>query len=143
MTRRKDRPSYNRDYRKSRLCLHCGKITKNPKYCSTECDRLHRIKQRWQEQDRHEVLIGCQSAIKRYLINRRGWHCEICDNHEWRKQPVPLILDHINGDSGDNRRDNLRLVCPNCDAQLPTYKGANRGRGRYYRRERYKAGKSY
>ena len=39
--------------------------------------------------------------------------------------------------------DNLRLVCPNCDSQLPTFKGRNTGNGRYYRRQRYKAGKSY
>ena len=33
--------------------------------------------------------------------------------------------------------------CPNCDAQTPTYKGRNRGHGRYARRMRYQAGKSF
>lgn len=53
------------------------------------------------------------------------------------------MLDHIDGDSTNNRRDNLRLVCPNCDSQLPTYKNRNHGKGRHARRVRYANGKSY
>ena len=51
--------------------------------------------------------------------------------------------DHIDGDATNNRRENLRLVCPNCDSQLPTYKSRNRGKGRHFRRQRYANGQSY
>jgi len=54
-----------------------------------------------------------------------------------------LVLDHIDGDSRNNVRENLRMVCPNCDSQLPTYKSKNRGKGRHFRRERYANGQSY
>lgn len=54
-----------------------------------------------------------------------------------------LVLDHVDGDSTNNRRENLRLVCPNCDSQLPTFKARNRGSGRAWRRQRYADGKSY
>jgi len=47
---------------------------------------------------------------------------------EWNKTQLPLILDHINGNSRDNRPENLRFLCPNCDAQLPTRGGKNKGR---------------
>lgn len=53
------------------------------------------------------------------------------------------MLDHIDGDATNNHRDNLRMVCSNCDSQLPTFKSRNRGNGRHFRRERYAEGKSY
>lgn len=56
---------------------------------------------------------------------------------------MPLIVDHINGNPEDDRLENLRLVCGNCDMQLPTYKSRNLGNGRAWRRQRYAEGKSY
>lgn len=38
---------------------------------------------------------------------------------------MSLILDHINGDNSDHRIENLRIVCPNCNATLPTFSGKN------------------
>ena len=47
----------------------------------------------------------------------------------WNGQPLPLILDHESGNARDNRPDNLRFLCPNCDSQNSnTRGGANAGR---------------
>ena len=46
----------------------------------------------------------------------------------WLDKPLPLILDHINGNNLDNSPINLRYVCPNCDSQFSTRGGGNRGR---------------
>lgn len=47
---------------------------------------------------------------------------------EWNGKELPLVLDHANGCNTDNRPENLRLLCPNCDSQLSTRGGANKGR---------------
>jgi hypothetical protein len=52
--------------------------------------------------------------------------CEMCgQGEEWMGKKMSLILDHINGINNDNRIENLRIVCPNCNATLPTHGGKN------------------
>lgn len=67
---------------------------------------------------------------KRILENRLiKYKCACCGcGPEWNGNPMPLILDHINGINNDNRLKNLRFICSNCDSQLPTYKSRNRKR---------------
>jgi len=49
--------------------------------------------------------------------------CEICKIVEWNGLPVPLELDHIDGNHFNNYFDNLRIICPNCHAQTLTNSG--------------------
>ena len=52
--------------------------------------------------------------------------CEMCGQDEnWHGKKISLILDHINGVHNDNRIENLRIVCPNCNATLETHGGRN------------------
>lgn len=72
--------------------------------------------------------IAIQSnRLKRKLFyeNIKARRCESCDNEWWMGKPIPLELDHINGDSNDNRLENLRVLCPNCHANTDTYRGKN------------------
>ena len=49
-----------------------------------------------------------------------------------------ISSNNIDGNSLNNEISNFRLVCPNCDAQLPTFKPKNIGNGRKYDREYHK-----
>lgn len=55
--------------------------------------------------------------------------CSLCGQDEnWNGTKISLILDHINGVHNDNRIENLRIVCPNCNAGLDTFAGKNNDR---------------
>jgi hypothetical protein len=57
--------------------------------------------------------------------------CEICGQGEfWNGRRMSLVLDHINGVSNDHRLENLRILCPNCNATLDTHCGRNLPRER-------------
>lgn len=79
-------------------------------------------------------------TIKKRLIKERGHKCESCGNSEWMQHPIALELDHIYGDRTDNSRESLRLLCPNCHALTPTYRGKNIGE-KAKQRKRQKATK--
>ncbi|WP_207207319.1 HNH endonuclease [Xylanimonas protaetiae] len=77
-------------------------------------------------------------------MDEQQGRCAICERpNEWQGTHLAFVLDHVDGDASNNRRENLRLVCPNCDSQLPTFKSRNRGNGRAWRQQRYADGKSY
>jgi hypothetical protein len=70
-----------------------------------------------------------RASLKKRLIDEGILlnDCYICElKSEWNNKPLVLILDHINGINNDNRIENLRLVCPNCNSQLSTFCGRNR-----------------
>ena len=69
-----------------------------------------------------------QSTLRRrYLAgNYSEYRCAICGQEPfWNGKELVLTLDHINGHNRDDRIENLRWVCPNCDRQLSTFAGRN------------------
>lgn len=51
--------------------------------------------------------------------------CSNCGLEKWLNDPIPLELEHKDGNPLNNSLDNLCLLCPNCHALTPTYRGKN------------------
>ena len=77
-----------------------------------------------------ETVLASRSSRhwkKRKLV-RDGildYRCIECGISEWRGRPLAIQIDHINGIRDDWRIDNLRMLCPNCHSQTPTFAGRN------------------
>ena len=132
--------------RKNCLCCNISLKNRQRKYCSHRCQQDYLWNKRKKEIEStgkfHKTYTN-HRIHKKYLIEKHGNKCWICGNTEWLNNPIPLEVDHIDGNYANIKVDNFRLVCGNCAMLLPTYKGRNKGNGRHERRIRYKNGKSY
>lgn len=135
----------------TQICVHCNSTFQTNLsqtrgfYCSKKCYNQHT-----KEQNKIEIFQKIEQGqwsdprrIRQYLIEKNGHVCQQCRNSSWLDKPIPLDLEHIDGNSSNNQLSNLKMLCLNCHGLSPTYKKRNVGNGRAMRRQRYKQNQSY
>lgn len=140
-SKRKKKPNVL-THKTEKVCLMCGNAVhrRGNTFCSISCSSKYRHRMFVEHADvTGEFIAGADGEanrrfIKTYLVEKYGHRCSICGLMEWLGEPAPLVVDHIDGNAFNNKVSNFRLVCGNCDMQLPTYKSKNRN-GRAWRRK--------
>ncbi len=124
-------------------CKNCNKTLKGYRnkryntYCSANCQQKFQYIKYIKDWKARKVDGGISGGyvshhIKRYLFEKQRGKCSKCGwckRNRYTKR-IPLETDHKDGDSTNNHPRNIRLICPNCHSLTPTYKGANKGKGR-------------
>lgn len=94
------------------------------KFWNSPCKRTPPRK--LEELFKKDIKITSHTFKQRLLKHGYFEHkCYKCNLTKWNEKPIPIELEHINGDRLDNRLENLTILCPNCHAQTDTYRAKN------------------
>lgn len=85
-----------------------------------------------------DILNGLQEirfvpSFKRHLIKSGllgEFKCFECGITKWNNKPIVLELEHIDGNRNNNKKENLKLLCPNCHSQTSTFRKNNKKKGK-------------
>ena len=122
------------------VCAYCGveNVGKKGKYCNSVCNAESKkfdISAWLKGEITGETFLGCSRAIKQYLLDQCDHKCPKCGWGETHPTTgtIPLELNHIDGDSKNNRPENLEILCPNCHSLTPNFRALNKKSSRTHR----------
>jgi 5-methylcytosine-specific restriction endonuclease McrA len=115
----------------SKLCKFCGnKINKKNMFCNIECEMNWKF-----ENITYKRFLNGEIHTPRTLMSvlskKIGYKCQTCGNDgNWMYKKLSLQIHHIDGDSLNNKPDNLTILCPNCHTQTDSWGIKNEKIGR-------------
>lgn len=112
-------------------CKYCEKEINKNIYCSTVCSNKYRHKESYNDYLNNSEKY-CKSNytpknFKDFFLDEQNNKCDICGiEPKWMDKNLIFVIDHIDGDASNNKRENIRMICPNCDSQTNTFKSRNK-----------------
>jgi len=132
------------------ICQECGKVFKSNnidrRFCSNKCCAEHKSKETINKWINCEYSLNSNlplpKSIRLFLYEKTHYKCEDCGFEGYNKATNNTILQihHIDGNSGNNCIENLKVLCPNCHAMTENYMALNKGNSA--RDKRYKGGRN-
>lgn len=126
--------------KKTKLCRQCDKkIPTESTYCSQKCHtdfvKFEKIGKWLAGEIDVSTVLGCSRTIRNYLLEQCNNKCPKCGWGEVHPVTgnVPLEVNHIDGDSKNNRPENLEVLCPNCHSLTPNFRALNKKSSRTHR----------
>lgn len=118
----------------SKKGIHPSKDSFKKRYSDKEKEEMSRRQlDKWgsiilEKANRGEYVKS--QTITKYILEEQGNKCDICKMSPiWNCKEISFDLDHIDGNSSNHYRKNLRVICPNCHRQTETFGSKNIGNG--------------
>ena len=85
------------------------------------------IKQAWLDKYNATPFdkLGMENRRRR-VFEEQNHCCNKCGISEWQGFKIPLELEHKDGNTTNNSRENLEGLCPNCHSITDTWRGRNK-----------------
>lgn len=128
--------------------LYCSRSCSNSRVWSDEINKRRSAKlsgkkvgggvkdiEKWKENIRLSRLKKYQNTPfdnlgtenrRRRVFEEQNYCCANCGINEWFSNPLSLELEHKDGNSLNNSRENLEGLCPNCHSITKTWRGRNK-----------------
>lgn len=104
-------------------CIRCGKEGEHYHsqskglYCSIQCQQWLRVETKMATGD-----CSYGHSIRKWCYRNLPQTCCMCGiGTEWNGKSLRLQVDHKDGNTKNNRRENLRMICPNCHTQTESW----------------------
>lgn len=115
-------------------CENCGTEIKNKynkKFCSVQCIGKYQHKKSYEyflnNPNNYNSGGYIPKQYRDFFMNEQNNKCAICGCEPiWNGKEIHFVIDHIDGDVSNNKRENIRMICPNCDSQTDTFKSRNK-----------------
>lgn len=116
------------DGKRQFICQNCNKsnnwnYSSTNKYCNHTCSQ-----EGWYKTVTLPLILDgkvsprkLKPAVTKFLVERDGYSCSICNLTNWLGKEMILDIDHIDGDNENNYPSNWRFLCPNCHRMTPTW----------------------
>ena len=100
-----------------------------------------RATQIWREKNLKELMSVDFESLKfdrmrKRILIEQDYKCIKCGLNEWMGKPLPLEIDHKDGDHHNNSRKNVEALCPNCHSLTSTWRGRNKNRGQKKKKQK-------
>jgi hypothetical protein len=66
--------------------------------------------------------LGLQARRLRVIVEQNGT-CNRCKLSHWQDELITFEYEHKDGNNGNNSRENVEALCPNCHSLTATWRG--------------------